>query len=192
MTRAFRRALSWGGSALLLMLIDVPSVASTFLAMDLPELVAESDGVVRGEVLSLHSFWDAQHRVILTDAEIRVDERLLGHVGQTGRTITVRTFGGVVGDYTVVAHGFPQFTVGEDLVLFLQRAPDKTLRVTGYQLGQYEVVEEKGVPMVLPTREGGATLLMPDGKEMQAPVPTPLGDFRQELRYVASTLETPL
>jgi hypothetical protein len=191
MSSAIRRALSWGGSALLLMLIDVPAFASTFLAMDLPELITESDGVVRGEVISLNSFWDPEHRVILTDAEIRVDEKMLGRVGQVGRTVTVRTFGGEVGGYTVVAHGFPQFTVGEELVLFLQTAPDRTLRVTGYQLGQFEVVEQKGVPMVLPTRDNGATLLMPDGKEIQAPVPTTLGDFRQELRYVASTLESP-
>jgi hypothetical protein len=192
MTRAFCRALSWGGTALLLMLIDVPAVASTFLAMDLPELIAESDGVVRGEVLAVHSFWDPQHRVILTDAEIRIDERMLGKVGQVGRTVTVRTFGGEVGGYTVVAHGFPQFTAGDDLVLFLQRAPDTSLRVTGYQLGMFKVVDDGSAKMVLPTRDGGASLLMPDGKEIQAPVPSELGDFRQELRYVASTLESPL
>jgi hypothetical protein len=55
----------------------------------------------------------------------------------------------------------------------------------------FEVADVKGLQMVLPTRDGGATLLMPDGKEIQAPVPTSLADFRQELRYVASTLESP-
>ncbi|HET9212336.1 MAG TPA: hypothetical protein VFR03_18165, partial [Thermoanaerobaculia bacterium] len=69
--------------------------------------------------------------------------------------------------YTVEAHGFPKFGVNERVVLFLQNAND-TAEVTGYQQGQWRIVNEKGVEMAVPAVDGGATLLGRDGRPVAA------------------------
>lgn len=185
MTKTVRRACALG-SAVALLLTTLPAVASTFLAMELPELVAGSDAIVRGEVLSVSSFWDADHRVILTDATVRIDERLAGDVGQVGREVTIRTFGGKVGDYEVVAHGFPTFRVGEETVLFLARKADRTVQVTGYQLGQYEVITLDGAEVAVPAYDGGSTLVDRSGAPVPGPEPLTLADLREQLSLMTS------
>lgn len=189
MTKATRRACALG-SALTLLMTSLPSIASTFLAMDLTDLAAEADAVVRGEVLSVESFWDAEHRVILTDAQLRIDEALAGGL-EKGRVVTVRTFGGKVGDYEIVAHGFPKFEAGEELVLFVTRHADRTLQVTGYQLGQYEVLERGGVEVAVPSWDGGATLVDRSGELVAGPVTVALDELRSELRSMTSDPTTP-
>lgn len=186
MTKATRRAGALG-SALALLMTSVPSIASTFLAMEIPDLAAHSDAVVRAEVMSVESFWDAGRRVILTDARLRIDEKLAGELGHVGQEITVRTFGGVVGGYEVVAHGFPTFEAGEEVVVFLGKQADRTLQVTGYQLGHYEVLVRGGVEVAVPTWDGGATLLGRDGKNVDGPVAIELQELRDLLRFMTST-----
>jgi hypothetical protein len=185
MTKTIRRACALG-SAVALLLTNVPAIASTFLAMEMPELVEKSDVVIRGEVLETRSFWDAQHRVILTDARIRIDERLSGEGAPVGREISVRTFGGTVADYTVVAHGFPTFEKGDEIVAFLAHQPDRTVQVTGYQLGLYEVIELDGARVAVPTWDGGSTLLDRTGKSVPGPEPVTLEDLRDQLRFLTS------
>lgn len=159
-----------------------PAHASTFLAMDLDQLVDASDAVVVGDVVDLKSYWDAEGRVILTEATVEVDERLLGRVPDV---VHVTTFGGKVDDYEIVAHGFPVFEVGDRVALFLERHPDRTVRVTGYQLGHYRVVDRKGVAMVQPTVDGGTSLVTPDGRTVAAPATRTLQTLRDEIRRAA-------
>ncbi|MEZ4239930.1 MAG: hypothetical protein R3F59_28025 [Myxococcota bacterium] len=162
--------------------------ASSFLAMDLDQLVAQSDAVVVAEVLDTHSFWDKDHRVILTEATLAVDERLLGN---PPRILTVTTFGGTVDDYTVVAHGFPSFADGERVAVFLERHPDGTLRVTGYQLGLYDVEDADGDTIVVPTLDSGTRLVRPNGEPMPAPTTRDLQTFRDDVRRAAAREEAP-
>ncbi|MEN0067832.1 MAG: hypothetical protein AAGA48_37230 [Myxococcota bacterium] len=127
--------------------------------MNLDDLVAESDSIVLGTVVDTHSVWDPQGRIILTDATIKVEHSLLGDA----KAVTeVRTFGGRVDDYTVLAHGFPTFDVGNRIVVFLQAAEDGTQRVTGYQHGLYKVVQRQGTPWVVPTVDDHSVLSTKD------------------------------
>lgn len=147
-----------------LLLAAVPAAASTFLAMTQHELVAQSDAVVQGKVLKVSSFWSPSGRVIMSEALVQVEEKVRGNAPSV---VKVRTFGGTVGGYTVEAHGFPKFGVNERVVLFLQNAND-TAEVTGYQQGQWRIVNEKGVEMAVPAVDGGATLLGRDGRPVAA------------------------
>ena len=164
--------------------------AGTFLAMDLPELVANSEAVVLGEITDVVASWTPDGKVIVSDAVVSVDERL---IGSSEDTLSVRTFGGVVDDYEVVAHGFPVFEAGEQVVLFLTRHPvDQTLRVTGYQLGHYRVIERGEHLAVVPTLDQGTYLLDADGHPVERPIPYELSTFARMLRESTSTLdETP-
>lgn len=125
-----------------------PARASTFRAMSVEELTRSSAAVVEGTVLSLESSWNAERTLIFTEAEVRVDRTL---VGEEGRRITVRTVGGTVADVRIVADGFPTFSVGERVMLFLTPDRDR-FQVTGYKLGHFRV--EKGADgqdMAFPT-----------------------------------------
>ena len=171
--------------ALVLLTIGSPAGAATLVAMDLPQLAAKSDTVVRGEVLGVRTFWDADHRTILSETRIRVDERLWGTV--LGGEIAVRSVGGKVGDHEMMADGFPKFVPGEEVLLFLDRREDETVHVTGLQQGHYEVVERDGVEVLLPTLDFGITLVDGKGNQVPSPEPIALADLRDQIRALPSS-----
>jgi type IV secretory pathway protease TraF len=160
--------------------IAMPASASTFFAMDQAQLVAASDSIVEGKVVNVESFWDREGRVIISMATVRVDDALLGKVD---RTIRVQTFGGTVGDYTVEAAGFPTFSKGDHVLVFLNQreAPDKSTRVTGYQQGLYLIAERGGEKVAIPTVDAGANLIRQDGLKVAPQQIMPLHDLREQI-----------
>jgi hypothetical protein len=168
----------WLGVAALVLVTAVQANASTFIAMSHHELVSQSDAVVQGRVLKVSSFWSPSGRVIVTEALIQIEEKVRGNAPTV---VKVRTFGGTVGGYTVEAQGFPKFAVNERLVLFLQNA-NETAEVTGYQQGQWRIVNQNGVEMAVPTVDGGATLLGRDGRPAAGQKAVRLDSFKNMIR----------
>jgi hypothetical protein len=166
----------------------LPGAASTFLARTSEELVADSSAVVAGHVVSVESFWNDDHSLILTEIVFEVERSVVGHAP---RYVTVQTAGGTVDGYTVVAHGFPVFREGERALLFV--TPSGTaerFRVTGYQQGHYRVVRNRqGEDIAVPTVDSGAYLAGPSGRLIPAPRAQRLSDLEQQLRDVARHLE---
>lgn len=175
------------GALGMLCLAAIPAAASMFLALDQEALVANSDAVVEGKVLRVESFWDPSGRVILSEAEVLVDEVIAGS-GMDG-IITVQTFGGQVGDYHVEAAGFPRFEQGERVVLFLNQreALDGSIRVTGFQLGHYRIFEQEGNTMAAPIIGDNAHFLR-DGREIPTPQPMPLSELKARVRSIETRL----
>ena len=164
-------------------LYALPAAASTFVAMEPAELVAASKAVIQGEVLEVYSFWNPDGTAVLTEARVLVEEVV---AGQAPSEVVVRTFGGRVGDYVLEAHGFPTFEAGQRLLLFLHDAPDGSLRVTGYRLGEYRIARgERGELVARPTLEAGVRLLHADGRPAPAPTAVPLEALKQEIRRIA-------
>lgn len=165
----------------------LPAAGSTFLAMDHEELLVHSDSVVEGQVLRVVSSWDATGRVIVSEAEILIDETVAGQ--GMGGIITVQTFGGQVGDYHVEAAGFPRFEEGEWVVLFLNQreALDGMTRVTGYQLGHYRIFDREGTPMAAPAVDGEARFLR-DGRPVEPPQALPLAELKSQLRRIEARI----
>ena len=166
-------------SVLALMLAGVVTAgASTFIALGNDKLVAQSDAVIQGRVLKVNSFWSPSGRVILSEALVQVEEKILGDAPSVVR---VRTFGGTVGGFTVEAHGFPKLAVNDHVVLFLQNA-NETAEVTGYRQGQWRIVQDKGVQMAVPTVESGVMLLGRDGRPAAAQKAMRLDAFKNMIR----------
>jgi hypothetical protein len=157
----------------------LPAGASTFLALTQDQLVAQSDAVVQGEVLQVNSFWTKSGRVIASEAIVRVTDTI---VGEAPSVLVVKTFGGTVGGYTVVAHGFPEFKAGDRVLLFVQNQADGTVEVTGYRQGQYRVAFENGMEKAIPTVEGGVNLLLPNGRLAPRPAAMTLETFKDQIR----------
>ena len=172
--------------ALLLALVaGIPAGASTFLAMSQRDLVRDSEAVIQGEVLQVHSFWDSQSRIIITEAIIKVEDSVIGNVGSA---IVVRTFGGTVEGYTVDAHGFPKFAKGERLLLYVERERDGAHKIAGYQQGQFRIARDKnGLELAVPTFDG-ATLVTRDGRQAPRPRAMALDVLKDRIRTEALSL----
>lgn len=168
-----------------LLLIAVPATASTFVGMSQTELVAKADAVVIARVVTQTPAWTDSGRVIYTDNVLVIEETILGKA--TGN-ITVRTFGGQIGDFKVEAHGFPQMQSDEHVLLFLHNdAKVGAKRVLGYQQGHFSIVERlDGVVLAVPQIEEGATLLNKNGRPMAEPVSVPLGQFKAQIVKMAA------
>lgn len=172
--------------ALLCALAAVPLSASTFVAMDRGELVAQSHAVVVGEVLYTYSYWNREGTMVFTDAVVHVQEAVLGDVSGL---VSVRTPGGQVAGFRVEAHGFPAFGQGQRQLLFLHRAAEGSWEVTGFQQGQFRVV----------TRSDGKDVAVPALRNVQllsmsgAPAPMPramaLDSLKQSIRSEAAGLD---
>lgn len=159
----------------------MPAGGATFVDMDLPQLIAESDAVIEGRVTQVESFWDENGVVIVTEALIAVDDKI---AGKSEDWIRVRVPGGEVNGYTIEAPGFPTLAADERVVLFVQRPADggEALRITGNPLGKYRIVEEGGDQIARPTVDSGAVLVSPDGGRTEAPQALSLDRLKEDIR----------
>lgn len=171
--------------ALACALAAAPLSASTFLAMQGSELVAQSDAVVVGEVLYTYSYWNREGTMVFTDAVVHVQEAVLG---KASGLVTVRTPGGQVAGFRVEAEGFPAFGAGQRQVLYLHRAGDGVMEVTGFQQGQYRVfTRSDGVEVAVPALKG-ARLLSASGAPAPLPRAMELDTLKHSIQAEAQSL----
>ena len=90
--------------------------ATTMIYRSVQELTDMSDSVVRGTILSHHSFW-SDEGTMFTDWTVRVEEVLQGDVSAV---ITLRQMGGQLDDLRMHIPGDATFVDGEHVVLFLR------------------------------------------------------------------------
>jgi hypothetical protein len=171
-------------SVLLLALAAAPIAASTFVAVNTAQLIADSEAVVQGQVLKVHSFWDPSGRIVMTEALVRVEDTIFG---KAPSVVRVQTAGGNVDGFIVEAHGFPKFEAGQRMILFLSPEKDGVAQVTGYQFGQYHLQRDKaGVEYAVPALDlGGAHVVTEDGRPFVQPRAQRLDTFKNQVRDTA-------
>ncbi len=112
--------------------------ATVFVVPTDAELTAASDVVLTGTVTDIRSVLSRDGREVRTFVTLAVSDVLKGRV--RSRRLTIREPGGQVRSLRQWIHGAPEFAVGEEVLLFLQRRPDGTLGTTGLGLGKYRVM----------------------------------------------------
>jgi hypothetical protein len=110
--------------------------ATTQLPVEFGEMVQGSQLVIHGRVVDVRGQQTSDRRSIETVVTLAVTEALKG---QPGGTVTFRMPGGEVGRYRRVVVGVPQFTSGDDVVVFLRGAPPAMPMVFGLSQGLYRV-----------------------------------------------------
>lgn len=113
--------------------------ASTFVYMDMPELVDRSEIIIRGTVKDIESRYNEERTKIFTYTIIDVKEAIKG---KSPPVITVRTFGGRVGDVNMKVPGMPEFKKGEEVFLFLKKNED-FYHVSGMIQGKYSIEKDE-------------------------------------------------
>jgi len=95
------------------------------------ERVDLSEKIVRGKVVSVKSYWNAEKTLIYTDIIVLVDEYLKGN---GPKEITIKIPGGTVGDKTQWVSDTPHFDVGDYGVIFLESSGQVTAGPDGVYL----------------------------------------------------------
>jgi hypothetical protein len=119
-----------------------PAVASAMLVpTPLPELVMQSDLIVRGEVIDLESSLNSDQSAIYTDVTLHVSDVVLSRLEkQVQLEITFRVAGGDIGGDEVRTSIDPVFEVGDDGIFLLSLdAAGDPLSLVGYSQGYFRI-----------------------------------------------------
>jgi hypothetical protein len=130
--------------ALVLLAVAGQAVASLAVPATVEDLARTSDAVVRGRVSKITARWSSDGRRILTYIEVETSSVWQGSAPSH---LTVVAPGGVVGNIGQHVDGAPEFSQGEEVVLFLGKL-GKAFRVRGLAQGKFSVVNEKAQPDV--------------------------------------------
>jgi hypothetical protein len=115
------------------------------------DLVVGARSIVTGRVLSLSSGFNPNRTDISTYVRLRVDEVLKGDLADG--EIVLREPGGRDGDTVEVVFGTPEFTPGEQVLLYLDTWPDGSLRVYQMFLGKFSISTDAGTRRSIVTRQ---------------------------------------
>ncbi len=157
--------------------------ATTLVHRDVPALTREADTIVVGRVVKSESRWTADRRRIVTDVTVEVGESLKGAPGET---VVIRQPGGQVGDIGQRVDGVASFKKGEEVVLFLEKRPDRSFMLSGMAQGKFRVERSWDGKEILavPEPKGGARTVDPiTGKDVDIqPRSLPLVQLKSEIR----------
>ena len=163
----------------LLLLLALPALATTLVAMDVPALARASRCVVRARVVSVSALRSDAGR-ITTAVEV---ERLETWAGPDLAVLRILVPGGVVGAVGQRVEGAPRFVQGEEVVLFLA-AHGPAFQPVGLGQGVWRVDRSSGpVPLVRPEPLEGMLLVGPDtARAASLRTPMDLDALRAQVR----------
>jgi hypothetical protein len=115
------------------------STATTAILLTDEQLVTSSRIILLGDVRSVKAQWDLRHENINTYVKVQISSVLKGRL--QNEQIVFRQLGGTVGENSTVIFGAPEYKVGQRVLLFLDTAPDGTLRIAHLFQGKYDVVD---------------------------------------------------
>lgn len=130
-----------------------PAAGSIVKALELEELVGQSEQIVVGRVVFSESFV-RENGNLGTWHRIQIERDVRGSAPVEGEVI-VETLGGRIGDIAMRVEGEPSFSEGERVVVFIRDGgPYTAFRPVGMGQGVMRVRTEAGVDTVTQTREG--------------------------------------
>ncbi len=167
--------------------LALPLLATTVPRMDLKALVAKSDRILQGKVEGMDVVVE-QNRPY-TRVRIHVDDPIYTkRAGPRQTQVYLKFLGGRMntpqGPVDMKVSGMPEFTLGDNVILFLREQPDGNHTVVGLNQGKYLVVDEvaiasiSGVDLVDPK----TGKLVPAGYTERAPVDAFKAKIRELLK----------
>jgi len=115
-------------------LLQNTSAQTTRLSVE--QLARKADLILRGHVVEIKSEESLDRRSIATVIKLSVDEQWKG---RKASDVTLRQPGGTVGGITQNVSGLPRFSLGEDVIVFLQRQEDGSLATMAGRQGKFVV-----------------------------------------------------
>ena len=141
MERSFYRGFIVSVSALFVMCLSgVSSRATTAIMLSDREMIISARLILTGTVGNVFSAWDDGHKMIWSYVEIRRDRMLMGRLDES--SIVLRQMGGTAGDRAIKVFGEPQFSPGQRVLVYLDTAPDGSLRVAQAFMGLFVITRD--------------------------------------------------
>jgi hypothetical protein len=167
----FRALLGVSAVLLVALIVASPANGSIVQALDLSELVAQSDRIVVGRVVFAEAF---QHGdgTITTWYRVEVERELRGDAPTKDDEpeVIIQVLGGQIGDLGMRVEGEPTFSIGERAVIFMREGNQLAFRPVGMAQGVMRIRMDAGDETVFQSREG--LLLVrrgPDGLLRRSP-----------------------
>jgi PKD repeat protein len=123
----------YGLTCILMLLASVAVHATTIVLPTDEQLIAKSPVILEGTVLSSAAV--DRNGSIWTDTVVSVTRNIKG---RTAGTITIHEIGGILGDRVTKIYGTPVFTIGKQVLLFLDPSPIGGYRTVDLFVGKFE------------------------------------------------------
>lgn len=138
MPRSPHRAL-----ALMAALLSFAASATVIIHETIEQMTKSAPLIVRGRVTRTTTGWDAQKRRIWTWTDLAVTDRVKG---SASGTLRMKQPGGEVEGIGQAVAGTASFKEGEEVIVFLDRAPDEkgTWLVYGMSAGKIFITKSDG------------------------------------------------
>ena len=131
-----------------LSILAAPARSTIVRSMNLDQLAHEADAVIHGRITHRSSSWNDTKSRIYTVTQVEVIETIKGQA-KAQQILKIRQIGGTVDGITQTIVGNASLTVGEEVVLFLDRDEKKPLYyVIGMAQGKYTVDRTGAKPRV--------------------------------------------
>ena len=157
--------------------VAAPAHATTMMALPLPQLTAAAGAILHGTVTGVRSDWNAERTHIFTFVTVHADRYFKG---QLGPDVTIMEFGGTVGGLRQYIPGTPQFTPGEEVILFLSLHPPMYPAVLALSQGKFSVVRDPATGQRLIARDLYGAAIRGRGDPLA--VPPTLSAFEAQLQ----------
>ena len=167
----FKVPLGWSAVLLATLITASSAHGSLVQALDLSELVAQSDRIVVGRVVLAEVFQRGDGS-ITTWYRVEVERELRSDAPTRDEEpeVIVQVLGGQIGDLGMRVEGEPRFSVGERAVIFMREGNQLAFRPVGMAQGVMRIRMDEGAETVFQSREG--LLLVrrgPDGLLKRSP-----------------------
>lgn len=128
-----------GMFALVLLTASPAARATQVTLLDTRALVRESSAIVIGQIEGSSARWNDNHTMIVTEVTVQVSQTLKGPASQR---LTLRQIGGEVDGLRYSIEGSPNFTPGEEALLFVWRDSAGNMQVDGLAQGKFDITRD--------------------------------------------------
>lgn len=151
----FRLPVGLCGVVLAGLITASPAYGSIVQALDLSELVTQSDRIILGRVVLAEAFRRPDGTIatwyrIEVERELRTDAPTRDEEPE----VIVQVLGGEIGDLGMRVEGEPRFVLGERAVIFMREGDQLAFRPVGMAQGVMRIRTDEGDENVFQSREG--------------------------------------
>ncbi|HWE30278.1 MAG TPA: hypothetical protein VHB97_19865 [Polyangia bacterium] len=154
--------------------------ATVLVPLDTKALTERAERVVLGTVESQVARWTDDHQAIYTDVTIRVARVYKGAV-KPGERVVVRREGGALDGVGMRVFGAANFTVGEEVVVFVETRGSAAYTV-GMTQGKLRVTVGSDGAKQVAAALGDVAFTRPNAAAQSLGQPRRLDDFEREIR----------
>ncbi|HYT53920.1 MAG TPA: hypothetical protein VEQ38_04335 [Verrucomicrobiae bacterium] len=115
--------------------------ATTLQELSFDRLIGEADLIIKGRVEELKTRQVSDRRSMTTIVTVSIERQFKG---PKVSSVTIEQPGGSLGDVTLGVPGLPEFTYGEDVILFLKRPRGGAFNIVGGKQGKFTAKTQPG------------------------------------------------